>query len=951
MPRDKLRSTRTSVEEISSPAPSTAPQSVPVITSMLRRDRPEVISGLPWDVRAAKDYDRDKASFVGVCEISNVALRRLDYALRLTLLVVLPLTIICYNGATAHVFVSPSITIICAIVVPQPRVGRAVFTAQAVLAAIVIQQALTYAIFAIQPSRHWAFWYAVYVLVSLFVAFTTEGTVTKLSLYFLNIMMVNEYYNTFPNNDKYMFAFKFAYGALIGVAFGIFAPFFPYPRTNRDDAQRALEALFHNYAVCFAGCCQCFYVPGPNPSVQRRINLNRVLACRATASRYYSELDSAVDNMMFELHRQKLHDRMRARLAVAADFATSLDGLINVLRAVAREPAEMDDLPLSRRWGERLAVPMNMSCDFVEEICIKAGDINWHITEADLQRIERVRHWMRIAYSEARTDMIEQYHLIDSSASPQLSGVPLHSSAYGSENTTPRPPGSHTSGPPLRFPFLTVGYFTYNFGRALRAFTSMPLENPRATDNKPDLPEATESREPMDEFPQHSVEVPIDPVPVDAFAKHPTPASDPSNRLTPLPVDPVEHTAWRALLYWPRCCRDSLLLFRRLAEGDKPTLLKLRESFKLVFCMATALAIILTFEERFPASGSSTIAFVKDANAATTMLATMDYIAVSILGSIYGFLGVALVDKQWQLVLAICIICLVLSYVRAHPRYAYPAYLVTFFVVSTMAPGVTNEKRMFATIKVNVASITWLAITHAFLWPQWPSVLVQSDLRSATDQVRDMVMDLFTAIESEKKGEGAPIALSVLKRRRTVRKTLHALRDRVAVATAEPSFRSVPFPDREYRRVLDALEAVAMLIFPVASAVIFLDDLPVPTQPRESRYVPAEVFAILQVESRVAATQVDQLLRCIASIETITADVTHTLLQQHAEVMKALHRNIHAGMATYTALLHDSLDARPYEMPAINTVMYFYHQLGNHLDALLQATLEAHHGLSTHNNS
>jgi hypothetical protein len=67
--------------------------------------------------------------------------------------------------------------------------------------------------------------------------------------------------------------------------------------------------------------------------------------------------------------------------------------------------------------------------------------------------------------------------------------------------------------------------------------------------------------------------------------------------------------------------------------------------------------------------------------------------------------------------------------------------------------------------------------------------------------------------------------------------------------------------------------------------------------------------------------------------------------------MKALHRNIHAGLKTYTALLHDSLDARPYEMPAINTVMYFYHQLGNHLDVLLQATLEAHHGLSTHNNS
>jgi hypothetical protein len=927
-----------STETQVAPDESTATQVAPVTASMLRRDRPELLSGLRWDVRAAKDYDRDTASIFGICQISNIRLREIDYALRLTLLVVLPLTILCYNSATAHVFIAPSITIISAIVVPQPRLGRSIFTAQAVLAAIVFHQALTYAIFAIQPSRHWAFWFAVYVAVSLPIAFVTEGTATKLSLYFLNIMMVNEYYGTFPGNDKYLFAFKFAYGALIGVAFGSFAPFFPYPRTNRDDAQRALEALFHHYAVCFAGCCQCFHVPGANPAVQRRINLNRVLACRVTASRYFTELEVAVDNMAFEMHTQQLHDRLRARLAVASDFAASLDGMINVVTAVAREPSDIDDLPLSRRWGERLTEPMSASCDFVEEFCIKAGNIDWHFAEADVRRIERVRYWMRVAYSDARKDMINQYDFIEATASPTQ-----HFPTNDTERTTPLPTGTETNGPPMRFPFLTVGYFTYSFGRALRAFTSMPLEQTPCL--AAELPEASESHEPI------MIQVPI--VASPKWPMSPGIDHDAYDGVRPMPlvVAPIESTTRRVLLYWPRCWREALLRFPLLVQGDHATLLKLRESIKLVFCMTTCLAVIFAFNERFPANGASTVAFVKDANAATTMLATIHYIAASIIGSIYGFLGVSLADTQWQLVLFICIICVVLSYVRAHPRYAFPAFLTTFFVITTMAPGITNEPRMFATIKVNVASITWVAIVHVFLWPQWPSALAEKELIAAIHQVRDLVMDVFAAIECERKGDAGPIARSVLERRRSVRRTLHALRDRIAVAASEPSFRSMAFPDAEYRRVANALDAIATLIFPVASAVLFLDDLAIPAHPRSSRYVPAEVLAVLHVESRLAATQVDQLLRCVANIKVVGVDAMHMLLEQHGDVMRALHRNIHAGLKTYTALLHDSLDARPYEMPAINTVMYFYNQLGNHLDVLLQAMLDTHHSKSAYDYS
>jgi hypothetical protein len=393
------------------------------------RDRPERCSGLPWDVRPIDEATT--VSALGICFISYDALRSADYALRVALLAALPLALLAYSSDTEAAFIAPSIALIVGIVIPTPRVGASMNALQQVLAAIVFQQATSYAIIAVNPAQHVAAWFAVYVGISIFVAFTTAGLATKMMLYFFNFIMVTEFHRgdaPLPKGetDRYVFAARFGLAVLIGAAIGTIAAFFPYPRTSRDDAERALRAAFHGIAICFGGVSDSLYIPGPRPAVQRRVNVRRIAAARTSVERHLQELEAALAGMRFEAHSAVLQDRLAGRLAVAREAMSGIDGLYGLVSQITRHPSIIDDAVTARQWGRWMAPKLLVVSHHVEDFCARAGDASYEMQDADMGSLDRLRDGLREALESAR-----QRSIRDGSRSANRSGAATPSRGGG----------------------------------------------------------------------------------------------------------------------------------------------------------------------------------------------------------------------------------------------------------------------------------------------------------------------------------------------------------------------------------------------------------------------------------------------------------------------------------------------------------------------------------------
>jgi hypothetical protein len=285
--------------------------------------------------------------------------------------------------------------------------------------------------------------------------------------------------------------------------------------------------------------------------------------------------------------------------------------------------------------------------------------------------------------------------------------------------------------------------------------------------------------------------------------------------------------------------------------------------------------------------------------------------------------------------------------------------------------------------------MTWLAMTHAVMWPIWPHQQVRTGVMDSVTRLHEAVTTLLEAIETTDRAKARQMALDVAEKRGPLREGLEKLRAQVQLAAREPSLRRDPFADREHLRVVDALDAVASLLFPVAAATAFINELPpaprrhpaprgqgndathvaaksrrerpigddaegtdeaaVPDDEEEEEdvdsgddtFVPLKVLECLRKDTDSALENVDCMFRALRSLWDTTVDVSDTVLQALADSVDSLEKCVRDGSRVYLARLERSVDARPYEMSAINTIMHFYSTLSAGLNYLVEAAVDA----------
>eukprot|EP00659_Diplonema_papillatum_P001106 gene1106-1691_t len=745
---------------------------IPMLSRLLRTQRPSRYSGLRWDMRIQGNPDDMKTTACGL-PFPRRTLRQLDYAFRVAVLVVLPVVLLAYNvETTKSFFVFPAAAFFYALAVPQTTVGATIRSVQQILALLLWIQVYAYALVALDPYRiHVAMWFAVYIVFTIVTAFLTEGIVMKLTLYSFNIVMVGLYNGEFPTGiSGYEFVWRFTLQNLVAAAIGTLPAFILYPCTDGDATRHSLRFLFDGLSILFSGCCSSMWLRGDHPEVERRVNTNRILAVRAEMGRRLEKLKKSVELMRYEWHGAHIHNRVHDRILIFEEALSSMDGMINVLKSVAWTPAQIDASPQARRWGELTNGPLVMSGDFVEEACSLLGDLDHRITPEDTGRIDHVRQLMQGALDDARRTIFFEDPPDDGAAA---------------------------------FPFLTIGFFNYNFGCFLRTIDSYPDER-----NRPGKKDRN-----------NTVKKAAAAVSVTGEAPSSVPEDVATIAITYVPPANTEPLWKRGLLHWPRSFRGILTRVPDVLHDRRDARVRLREAVKLCFAMVAVLIVFIALDEEFPAQGAAVLAYVKDINVASTVSTCFGFLGATIGGSLYGLLASSLATSEAERITYICLITLVCSFIRYYPPNAYVGFLGTLLAVTTLAPGIPDPSGVMRTVQTNVAAVSWYILLNVVLWPIWPSQQVDLMVNAFVIDLRGVLGDLFSAFDDSIAAEKSTAVLDAAPR---LQAALMKIRGIAALAATEPTLQEVPVRHREVLRVVDALEAISTLVYPVASAIRFL---------------------------------------------------------------------------------------------------------------------------------
>ena len=363
--------------------------------------RPTDFCAIPWELRKPYDEESSTMPLFG-SQVSKYVICRIEFAIRITFIAIIPAAILAYHENTTKEWVVPFMVLLPCIVIPQATIGATIKEVVDVILSLFVF-VVTFEIVAwIDPARHWAAWGCAYGIVIILVATLFQGLVTKLALFFFTLHMVMHYNRTMLINgedQRFLFPLYFLKPIVLGIGLAFCVPILPFPRFQKAVVEDELRAVCSSISICFHGVCRSLWVTS---NTEREMNLARIRAVRENIDGFVQSLNANIAVMRYEPWPRSRQARAVHRIKLAERALASLDGMISLIDELASNPDIVDKSDRAQIWGEYFLPSLLCSCNYVDEFFKRLQDLSQPITDEHLEKLHFMQNFVRHAFSKAR---------------------------------------------------------------------------------------------------------------------------------------------------------------------------------------------------------------------------------------------------------------------------------------------------------------------------------------------------------------------------------------------------------------------------------------------------------------------------------------------------------------------------------------------------------------------
>lgn len=331
---------------------------------------------------------------------SFVFWQRIEYALRIAFVGVLPTAILAYHPNTTDAWITNSVMLTFCIVVSQPSVGLCLKEYMEAVRGIILSVVLSEITYAINPARSWVGWGVLFCGIVLLVGIFTKGLVTKLGLFGFTIFMMLQYEHEAVTHNKYSGPPEYMKATAVGASLGLLTAWFPYPYFDTWKAEKVERAALKTFARIFHGLTESVYID----NLQRSVNLVTIRQLMISMQHQITEIDTALSRASVEVwYYQRVH-RARSRLGLLCRLLRDAHAALETLEHVNRHRAMWDDNAYVQEFGKHILPSMRIAALRVEWGLVK---IAAGCTQEEQQEIMReAEEAISAGFSTAREHVI-----------------------------------------------------------------------------------------------------------------------------------------------------------------------------------------------------------------------------------------------------------------------------------------------------------------------------------------------------------------------------------------------------------------------------------------------------------------------------------------------------------------------------------------------------------------
>jgi len=316
---------------------------------------------------------KEKASpYFGFLLSTKAFWLRVEYALRLVFVSVLPCVLVAHLPRTRGIWVSPGVMVTMAITTTQVTLGRTLLALFDIVRALVLFLPLIELTYAINVARHWAGWGVWFAVICFLIATFTRGLVTKICLFSFTIQMVIHF---LTGTTDYMEPLQFVKVCICGVAFGLASAVLPFPRCEVLVAEAHLHEAFHIVSLMFhgvTGSVKC-------GNMERRMNVvaaddapHAARPHRGTCATDARGVCCCWTRSVFFGSRLQ---RIEHETTVLNDLMGSIDAMQEIVTRISESPGSWDGCELLQQFDEAVFPVHTRIAALSESVCYHMSQI------------------------------------------------------------------------------------------------------------------------------------------------------------------------------------------------------------------------------------------------------------------------------------------------------------------------------------------------------------------------------------------------------------------------------------------------------------------------------------------------------------------------------------------------------------------------------------------------
>lgn len=834
-------------------------------------------------------------------------LSRIEFALRATLIAVLPVCALITADDTAHVFVTRALATTIAIALVNQTTGKTVAVVAELIRSIIVWLPLTTIVAALEMHRITAWWWIAYIAGALFIGVVAEGFSRKLALFYYTLCLLAQL-SPGEVGKQTDYPSRLCRDSLIGAAFALAAPLIPPFRTSSRIAQTALEQVFDDISVCYTGLSEAFWAP---TNLNRSVDVAKVKFVMGQMNEAMQRCLAAVGEAEYEhLGASRALTDMRMRVELCRELKYSLDSLVRAVEIIEASPEIIDASHNAQKYGDIMRQPLIdvanaadtlLQClsrpqdDDKLRVLVEASD---HITELQNTSFGTTLLGGGGGGGETRSTFNNAPY-----------GSPSDEDSPGSGATTEELVAAATAISPR------CGVEQHVLCSLLMVHKRMEETFVRARREifyRDNLLRRIEDYHMVNGFFMFHHRLFVKALANFVDRRRQYEAETQKKWCSGLPGQ------WWAFFSSPLFATVARL--RLTVQKRKVRVFK--ESFKTALALALSVLFFLQYEPNTAIiSGPSVVALISGNNTGEAMNASMMRLIGTLFGAVISFFTVTIATNPWHIVIGLCVVIFVFTFFKTGDKYGAAASYASIVACAVAVPNQTSEAAMRRVQQNTFAIIIYVVIAN-LLFPKVPSRMLKTIRERALQQTAascTLLLGRHTWFEQLRDRMGArgidvtaPLPLGggvippglndVIREKhekwlaecesqiKVLAGTLRVEKDTLPLAGEEPTLRRRPFPSILARDFFLTQEKFASLLVTMHAAwrVVLLEASPLDDQHSVKR-ITASVAPYVRDFCATVLDAFNMIMVVITDPHAnLTADLTRCTLQARAQALDIL---------------------------------------------------------------